>query len=329
MSIAKRVAVQFCGTALLFSATVAFGTSLTLLVASSIGYLPYSDRPGPGWWGRVHWPSLVEAENYLGFAPLFGYFCLFFGVGLFLLSLTLGFASSPNWLNRIIGGIISALAAGFAVAGAGWYIALAQLGPDVAIVLGLIYGVFLFPRFIFMHEHHLPVWLRVGVIFVASAAFTFWIVSPLLPRKTIPQINFQLNRITPGSQVYSTVTEQFLGAGVAKEVTDLGIVGEVHGGIGGSGGGRGVLIDSTHPVSILLIALEPIDREFKLRLPQSGYVVYVLKDHQWKAHPAFSETDGRKLIVKPGIDSKYEGGQIKIGDDKSFSSFTWYPVVPR
>src|SRR5487761_2164904 len=103
MSIAKRVAVQFCGTALLFSATVALGTSITLLVASSVGYLPYSDRPGPGWWGRVHWPSLAEAGTYLGFAPVFGYFCLIFGVVLFLLSLVLGFASSPKWLNRIIG----------------------------------------------------------------------------------------------------------------------------------------------------------------------------------------------------------------------------------
>ena len=159
MSIAKRFAVQFCGTALLFSTTVALGTSLTLLVASSVGYLPYSDRPGPGWWGRVHWPSLAEVGTYLGFAPLFGYFCLFFGAGLFLLGLVLGFASSPKWLNRILGGIISALAAGLAVAAAGWYLALAQIGPDVAIVLGLIYGIFLFPRFVFLREPRLPVWL--------------------------------------------------------------------------------------------------------------------------------------------------------------------------
>ena len=293
-----------------------------------MGYLPYSDRPGPGWWGRVHWPSLAEAGTYLCFAPWFGYFCLIFGVGIFLLSLVLGFASSPKWLNRILGGVISVLAAGLAVAGAGWYFALAEIGPDVAMLFGLIYGAFLFPRFVFLRERRLPMWLRAGVISLTSAAFIFWIVSPLLPHKPIPQINFQLNRITPGNQVYSKVTEQFLGAGIAKEVAGLGIVGDVHGGIGGGGGGGGGG-DSRHPLNVLLIALEPIDREFKLQLPQSGYVVYVLKDHQWIAHPVFSKVDRRKLIVKPGIDSKYEGGQIKIGDEKSFSSFTWYPVVSR
>ena len=144
----KSLARRFAGTALLFAAVVSAGTSLVLLVSSCLGYLPYSDRPGPGWWGRVHWPLWSEFVTYIGFAPWFAYFCLFFGFGLFGLCLVLGIASTPRWLNRLVGAVIAAPAAGLAVASAGWYMALAAIGPDAAIVFGLLYGVFLFPCFI-------------------------------------------------------------------------------------------------------------------------------------------------------------------------------------
>ena len=75
MATAKRLGLQFCGTAILFSAFVSLTTSGVLLLACVLGYLPYSDRPGPGWWGRVHWPSPAEIGTYLGFAPWFAYFC--------------------------------------------------------------------------------------------------------------------------------------------------------------------------------------------------------------------------------------------------------------
>jgi hypothetical protein len=154
----KSLARRFAGTALLFSGIVGIGTSLVLLLSSCFGYLPYSDRPGPGWRGRVHWPSWTEFVTYIGFAPWFAYFCLFFGLGLFGLCLVLGVASTPRWLNRLVGGVIAAAAAGLAVMAAGWYLALAAIGPDAAIVLGLLYGVFLFPRFIESRSRPMPVW---------------------------------------------------------------------------------------------------------------------------------------------------------------------------
>jgi len=126
----KSLVRRFVGTALLFSGIVGVGTSLVLLLSSCFGYLPYSDRPGPGWWGRVHWPSWTEFVTYIGFAPWFAYSCLFFGLGLFGLCLVLGLASTPRWLNRLVGGVIAAAAAGLAVTAAGWYLALAAIGPD-------------------------------------------------------------------------------------------------------------------------------------------------------------------------------------------------------
>jgi hypothetical protein len=160
----KSLGRRFAGTTLLFSIIVSVGTSIVLFVSSCIGYLPYSDRPGPGWWGSVHWPSWAEFSIYIGFAPWFAYSCLFFGLGLFGLSLVLGAATTPRWLNRILGGAISAMAGGLAVLGAGWYLALAEIGPDAAIALGLAYGVFLYPHFVQPRSEPLPIGLRIGAV---------------------------------------------------------------------------------------------------------------------------------------------------------------------
>lgn len=323
MRILKRICKQFLGTAGLFSALVGLGTSAVLLFASCMGYLPYSDRPGPGWWNHVHWPSLVETVNYLGFAPWFAYFCLYFGAGLFILSLVLGFAVTPTWLNRFIGGGISALAAGLAVAGGGWYFALASIGPDAAIVIGLFYGVFLFPRFVRPSERRPQLWLRVITVTVASGLFLFWIAKPFLPKKPNPSVALQIDRLTSSDKPFTITDDRFLGPEITTEVASLKLSGEPHGGIGLGGGGN-----SQQTVSVLLIALEPITQQYKLDIPETGHVVYVLKNHIWTAHPNFQGKEKRLVVIKPGIDPLYEGGEFKFADAKEFSKFTWYPTIP-
>ena len=321
MAITKRLAIQFCGTALLFSAFVSLTTSGVLLFASVLGYLPYSDRLGPGWWGRAHCPSLGEIGNYLGFAPLFAYFCLFFGLGFFLLSLVLGIASTPKWLTRVIGGLIGVLAAGLAVTGAGWYLALAAIGPDSAMVAGLFYGVFLFPLFVFSREQRLAIWQRSIVIAAATAVFILWIVWPLLPRKPVPGVAVLVNRVTPGPVPVDWRPSQYFRAETWDELSNLHLTGELHGGIQSAMSGEGQEID------VAVIALQPIDREYRVAVPLSGHVVYVLHDGRLEPHPAFTTKDKRTIILKPGVDSKWDGGQISLGHE--FSPHTWYPTISR
>lgn len=323
MKTLKRLCKQFLGTAALFSALVGLGTSTVLLFASCIGYLPYSDRPGPGWWAPAHWPSLSEVGNYLGFAPWFAYFCLYFGVGLFALSLVLGVAATPAWLTRFLGGGISALAAGLAVAGAGWYFALASIGPNTAIAIGLFYGVFLFPRFVYRNEIRPQLWLRVIVVTVTTGLFLFWIARPFLPRKPIPSVALQIDRLTPSDKPFTMSDDRFLGPEISSEVGSLNLSGELHGGISQAGGGN-----SQQSVNVLLIALEPITQQYRLDIPETGHVVYVLKNHVWTAHPNFQKKDKRLVVIKPGIDPLYDGGEFKLTDAKRFSKFAWYPAIP-
>jgi hypothetical protein len=319
----KSLARKFAGTTLLFSGIVGIGTSLVLLASSSFGYLPYSDRPGPGWWGRVHWPSWAEFANYIEFSPWFAYFCLYFGLGLFGLSLILGVAATPRWLNRLLGGAIAGSAAGLAVMGAGWYLALAEIGPYAAIILGLLYGVFLFPRFIQPRAQPIAMWMRIAAVFCSAALFVYWIVSPFLPQKPIPDVNYDLVRVTAGEKL--VVATSFLGSGISGELAALNLRGETHGGIGGAASSGQ---DAPH-IDVELIALEPIAREAKLAIPEAGHVLYVLKDGTWTAHPLVLKRDKRVITVGPGTDPQYDGGRIKLSNDEDFQSFTWYPVIPR
>ena len=320
----KSLVRRFAGTALLFSGIVGTGTSLVLLISSCFGYLPYSDRPGPGWWGRVHWPSWAEFVTYIGFAPWFAYFCLFFGLGLFGLCLVLGFASTPRWLNRLVGGVIAAAAAGLAVMAAGWYLALAAIGPDAAIVLGLLYGVFLFPTSIESRSRPIPGWIRISMVSCTLALFLYWIVSPFLPHEPLAPINYDLVRVTPGDKAVTSTS--FLGSEIATQLAVLNLRGNVHGGIGGGGGGSG---QNAPPIDMELIALEPITREAKLAIPNTGHVIYVLKNGAWTAYPSIVQKDKRTLTLEPGTDPRFDGGGVKLSEKGHFQEFTWYPGIPK
>jgi len=319
----KSLGRRFAGTVLLFSGLVGVGTSVVLLLCSCLGYLAYSDRPGPGWWGRLHWPTLAECGNYLGFAPWFAYFCLFFGLGLFGLSLVLGASTTPRWFNRLLGGAISAATAGLAVMGAGWYFALAAIGPDAAVILGLLYGVFLFPLFIEPSPRPLATWARISAVLCTTVLFAYWIISPFLPHRPVAEINYDLMRVTQGAEVVTSTP--FLGSEVSKELAALNMRGNAHGGIGGSVGSG----QSAEVIDLQLIAFEPIAKEARLAIPKTGHVVYVLHNGVWTAHPAIAERDKRTLTVEPGLDPRFDGGRVKLGKDGAFQAFTWYPVIPK
>jgi hypothetical protein len=155
------------------------------------------------------------------------------------------------------------------------------------------------------------------------ALFLYWIASPFLPREAVPNVSFDWVRITAGDK--TVVSPLLLGIGVSNELASLGLHGETHGGLGGfSGSGQGV-----PEIDVELVSLEPITKEATLALPKAGYVVYVLKGGVWIAHPSISAKDKRTLTVEPGTDPQFDGGRLRLGKKSQFSSFKWYPGIPK
>jgi len=323
----RRLAKQFAGTVVLFCFFVGTITSLWMLVASCVGYLPYSDRPGVGWKLTAHWPSFAEIGSYLGFIPFFAMLLWFFGAAFFVLAIVLGLVSAPRWSVRAIGGVVGVATAVMGVAGAGWYIALSGTGPVVGAVAGLVYGVFLFPLFVARRERLFPLWVRLAVLILAPALILFWVASPLLPRAPVPAVNYDVLRITPGDKLVADQMNSYDSPTVREIVRSLQIRGQIHSGIGGRSAG-----DNNVPViQVQVYLLEPIREESKLPFPQGGVVVYVLQSGHWTATPANFVQGKQFLTIRPlqsheGREGWNEGGEVKVGNGK-FQPFHCYPVI--
>jgi hypothetical protein len=311
----------FAGTTLLFTLFVGVGAGVTLLIANSFGYLPYSDRPGPGWRTSPHWPTWDEAKFYVGFIPWFCYFSLFYGMGFFFLGLLLALASAPRWIIRTTGGIIGALSALIAITGAGWYLAIAPIVPEIAAFLGLVYGVLLFPQFVAPRQPPPTMRIRAAITALALLTFLALIVWPLLPRAPQPGLAYSLIRVTPGPEPLEPLWQDT--PSLAAQMKSLRLAGEPHSGISGTPGSE------SNVRHVELVVLEPIAKPVTLPISKTGDMLYVLRSGVWTAYPAIESRGGASIILRPGSDADFDGAQLKLDGERDFHAFTWYPTIPK
>jgi hypothetical protein len=159
-----------------YSLLVSASAVLLLLGASALGYLPYSDRPGPGW-GSVapHLPGVDELGYFSGWAAILLLpMCYFFGSFLFIFLAWIGWLKAPAWLVRAVAGVFCAGLSILSVAAAGWYIAIAAFVPPSVGILGLIFGALALPRIAHTRQRQLSVSAQVagiGLACLGMAAF--------------------------------------------------------------------------------------------------------------------------------------------------------------
>ena len=126
------------------------GVVAFLCVAPVFGYLGYSDRPGPGWFGRfpaITWPEFLENGRFMfGWARLFIWQSLFFGLLIVLLARGLELMRTPRVAVAIVCAIASVFFTGFLMLAAGWYIALGAAPFYFSILLAVLFGAILLPR---------------------------------------------------------------------------------------------------------------------------------------------------------------------------------------
>jgi hypothetical protein len=124
------------------------GLFLYITIALAIGYLPYSDRPGPGWYKNQYGISFDDIRYVWGFILFLGIYILallIIAYFVFRLFLFVGY-------NRIVFSIFGGLFIGFfsmyLTLGIGWYIAIDNSTTIAGGILGIIYGATLFPKFL-------------------------------------------------------------------------------------------------------------------------------------------------------------------------------------
>lgn len=124
------------------------GLFLYMTLIQAIGYLPYSDRPGSGWYKDEFSLTWNEIEYIWGFIWFLGIYIsveLIIVYFLFRLFRLIGY-------NRVVFAILGGLIIGFlslyTTFGIGWYIAIDSSSVICSGILGIIYGSTLFPTYI-------------------------------------------------------------------------------------------------------------------------------------------------------------------------------------
>lgn len=134
----------------LYLAVVVGGITLLLIFAPVFGYLPYSDRPGPGWFGRfpaIGWNEFWRnALEMLGFGAFFAMLLALGGVVCVLLVRVVHIIPVPSLVNRALSGVLCGLITGYFMLGIGWYVALGWPALLLSAALGVLVGAWLLPE---------------------------------------------------------------------------------------------------------------------------------------------------------------------------------------
>jgi hypothetical protein len=144
-----------------------------LVLVNSVGYLPFSDRPGPGW-QSPHFPSSQELQFFAGFAVLLWKGTVFYGLTLAAVGIVLGFCALPKWAIRVMAALTAFLTSGLTMAAVGWMIAISSAGVYIAAGCGALWGLLLFPRFVSSAKNPPPLAVRILLVLVIVVGGTYW-----------------------------------------------------------------------------------------------------------------------------------------------------------
>ncbi|HXN24791.1 MAG TPA: hypothetical protein VOA41_18815 [Candidatus Dormibacteraeota bacterium] len=298
------------------------GTFLLLVVISAIGYLPYSDRPGPGWYS-AHIPNLQEVSYYASWATLFvGPFALLWGMLLFVLVRALGWFATPRWLVRIIAAVIAFFLSLLGLASAGWYIAIAGVVVYGGAGIGSLFGGWILPRFTGTAGPIRSNWLRWAGVSVVVLGSLVVVIYPALPDRDAQSLDVVIERLVPGPEEIGP------DSGLRKdEVTvlnSLGLKGKLfHGGIQSSSG------SGEKSARALIVIRGTLKSKITLRQPKATNVVYVQDGSTWQIYPSNAPTMRKRITLAEG-NGEFEGLTVEIDPViGKASTFTWYPPIKR
>lgn len=295
---------------------IAVGLALTLTISSAIGYLPYSDRPGPGWTEPFF--SLEQTGFYLSWSVGLLLPTAIYGTVVFACGRALRVFDAPLVITRVFGGLSAGLIALVVAAGMGWYISMAEFPVLVAAGLGVAWGALLLPRFLGPQPPHRSAWVRwaASVVLLAGTGGFYW--DFLAPRYT-QRLELKLVGVAP--------SEERLVSGrgnVELERQEIALLDSVlqKGRMRGLMTGMWTSGEPVHRARMVIVITGPVTAEARLRKPRGVSVVYIQRGDRWDMFPPNAPTIHERVTIGPGA----KPNQITFAwPGSSGSTYTWAP----
>ena len=273
-----------------------FLPTLLLVAINSIGYLPYSDRPGPGW-QTPHLPRLDELRFFAGFAllllPPTALYGSFFAIGAGIL----GLCRLPRWALRTVAVAPAFLAGGLLMAGVGWFIAVSAVGVYIAAGCTSLWGLFIFPALVPRTNHVLPYAARVAIPVLLLFSSTYLLVRPMLPDPGLTNAKVEVVRRDNGGADLSQIDLSYIG--LSRQASGSGKYASVN--------RMEFTTDSRNQLRVLLIVDDDRAVGHTFALPRTGYAVYRQSQGRWKEERA----EARNSKISLQLDSS-DGNGINL-----------------
>ena len=251
--------------------------NLVLVLVNCAGYLPYSDRPGPGW-QMPHLPTGDELRFFVGFASRLLGATAFYGLIFAAAGLVLGFCLLPRWALRVLAAPTAFLTGGLIMAAGGWMIAISSMGIYAAAGCGALWGLFVFPGLVPRMSYTLPTAARLALPIVMLAGSTYWLVKPLLPDPELTNAKIEVIRRNSAGAEFSQIDLGYVGPSIASEA---------------KGSGKYVSVDrleftteGKNQVRVLLIIDDERPVAHTFLLPRSGDAIYRQSQGAWSEERA-------------------------------------------
>lgn len=314
----KRLLLDYAVAVGSYVSLLALGLVITLTVSTAVGYLPYSDRPGPGWTEPFFSFELVGF--YLSWSVLLLLPTAIYGTVIFAWVRLLNLLAAPLVIIRIVSGMTAGLLAYVLVAGVGWYIAIAAFPVLVAAGLGATWGIVVLPRNLgqrsFSHRGWVG-WTLISVVMLAGVGGFYWMF--LAPRYG-QQLDLRIVGVTPGEQ--RLMTERWTSDLTPLEAALLDSVlpkGRIHGVLTGSSFGGSDL----NKARMLIVITTPLTAEARLREPKGVAVVYLQRGDRWEMFPPDAPTVKRSVRLGPG--PKPNEVAVTWSSESHPTTYTWAP----
>ncbi len=257
-----------------------------LVLINSVGYLPYSDRPGPGW-QVPHLPTGGEMQFFVDFAVLLLPATVIYAFIFAVAGLVLGFCLLPRWALRVLAAPTAFMASALLMAGVGWMIAVSSVGVYTAAGCGALWGLFVFPGLVPQIERALPIAIRIGLPVAMFAGSTYWLVRPLLPDPALTNARIEVIRRDDAGTDLSGIDLSYVGPSIIQKV---------------KGSGKYVSVsrmefttDGRNQVRVLLIIDDARPISSTLLLPRSGDAVYRQSHGRWNEERTESRNSNLSL----------------------------------